>query len=97
MKEKIKKEIEKLSFEQALNELEIIAEKLEQNQLTLQESIDSYEKATFLRSHCENFLKKAEGKIEVLANKNGKIVKENFQNNEEEESKSHQIDDDIFL
>ena len=79
MKEKQKKEIEKLNFEEAMNELENIADQLEKNQLSLNDSIEAYERAVFLKKHCENFLKKAEGKIEILSNeKNGKIVKRKF-------------------
>lgn len=56
-----------ISFEQALAELEQIAEKLERGQLTLEESIKSYERGMELRALCQAILAEAEGKIEYLA------------------------------
>jgi exodeoxyribonuclease VII small subunit len=56
-----------ISFEQALAELEQIAEKLEIGQLTLEESIKSYERGMELRTLCQSILAEAEGKIEYLS------------------------------
>ncbi|EPG75981.1 exodeoxyribonuclease VII, small subunit [Leptospira fainei serovar Hurstbridge str. BUT 6] len=56
-----------ISFEQALSELEQIAEKLERGQLTLEESIKAYERGMELRSLCQGILAEAEGKIEYLS------------------------------
>jgi exodeoxyribonuclease VII small subunit len=66
-----------VSFEEALNELEQIAEKLERGQLTLEDSIKAYERGMDLKKICSERLKEAEGKIEFLAKApDGKIVKE---------------------
>ena len=66
-----------VSFEEALNELEQIAEKLERGQLTLEDSIKAYERGMDLKKICTERLKEAEGKIEYLAKApDGKIVKE---------------------
>ncbi|MCX7998881.1 MAG: exodeoxyribonuclease VII small subunit, partial [Leptospiraceae bacterium] len=56
----------KISFEDALKELEKIAEKLEKGQLTLEESIKAYERGMELKKICTDRLKEAEGKIELL-------------------------------
>ncbi|EQA38053.1 exodeoxyribonuclease VII, small subunit [Leptospira inadai serovar Lyme str. 10] len=56
-----------ISFEQALSELEQIAEKLERGQLTLEESIKAYERGMELRGLCQGILAEAEGKIEYLS------------------------------
>lgn len=56
-----------INFEQALAELEQIAEKLERGQLTLEESIKSYERGMELRILCQAILAEAEGKIEYLS------------------------------
>lgn len=56
-----------ISFEQALTELEQIAENLERGQLTLEESIKSYERGMELRTLCQSILAEAEGKIEYLS------------------------------
>ncbi len=66
-----------ISFEEALEELERIAEKLERGQLTLEESIKAYERGMELKKICSERLKEAEGKIEMLSkNPEGKTVKE---------------------
>jgi exodeoxyribonuclease VII small subunit len=67
-----------ISFEEALDELEKIAEKLERGQLSLEESIKAYERGMELKKICTDRLKEAEGKIEFLSkNSEGKLVKEN--------------------
>jgi exodeoxyribonuclease VII small subunit len=79
-----------VSFEEALNELEQIAEKLERGQLTLEESIKAYERGMDLKKICSERLKEAEGKIEFLAKApDGKIVKESaIREPKEKEKKS---------
>jgi exodeoxyribonuclease VII small subunit len=68
----------KISFEEALNELERIADKLEKGQLSLEESIKAYERGMELKKICADRLKDAEGKIEVLSKaSDGSLVKEN--------------------
>jgi exodeoxyribonuclease VII small subunit len=75
-----------ISFEDALNELELIAEKLERGQLSLEESIKAYERGMELKNICAERLKEAEGKIEFLAKSSeGKIVKENALKGKEKE------------
>ena len=49
-----------VSFEEALNELEQIAEKLERGQLTLEDSIKAYERGMDLKKICTERLKEAE-------------------------------------
>jgi exodeoxyribonuclease VII small subunit len=67
-----------ISFEEALDELEKIAEKLERGQLTLEDSIKAFERGMELKKVCSERLKEAEGKIEFLSkNQEGKVVKEN--------------------
>ncbi|WP_029041970.1 exodeoxyribonuclease VII small subunit [Cucumibacter marinus] len=59
-------DIAKLSFEDALSELEGIVGKLEGGQAPLQESIDIYERGAALKAHCEKLLKSAEARIEKI-------------------------------
>jgi exodeoxyribonuclease VII small subunit len=56
----------KLSFEQALQQLEAIVQQLEKGQVPLEESIAFYEKGTALKSHCEAKLRDAEARIEKI-------------------------------
>ncbi len=56
----------KLSFEQALAELEDIADRLEEGELSLDETIKLFEQGIKLSSLCADSLKTAKQKIETL-------------------------------
>jgi exodeoxyribonuclease VII small subunit len=60
------KAIAELSFEGALKELEVIVSRLEQGEVDLEDSIALYERGQALKSHCENKLKSAEGRLEKI-------------------------------
>lgn len=55
-------------FEAALAELEMIVQKMEQGQLTLEESISAYHRGSELLKHCQKQLGDAERKIRILEN-----------------------------
>jgi exodeoxyribonuclease VII, small subunit len=59
-------EIQKLSFEEGLSELEKIISQLEDGKVTLEESIDIYTRGSQLRVHCESKLNSAKDKIEKI-------------------------------
>ncbi len=59
-------DIEKLSFEKALGELEDIVRKLESGEAELEASIALYERGAALKAHCETKLKSAQEKIEKI-------------------------------
>ena len=59
-------EIQKLSFEEGLSELEKIISQLEDGKVTLEESIDIYTRGSQLRVHCESKLNSAKEKIEKI-------------------------------
>jgi len=56
----------KPTFEEALNQLETIAEQIEQGTIGLEESITQYEKGMALVKQCRDILTKAELKIQKL-------------------------------
>lgn len=60
------KSIKDLSFEEALEELETIVEKLERGDALLDESISIYQRGAELKSHCEGKLKNAQLKVEKI-------------------------------
>lgn len=60
-------EIGNLSFEQALAELEAIVSRLEQGNIPLEESIACYERGEALKKHCDGLLRKAESRVERIA------------------------------
>ena len=56
----------KETFEQALERLEGIAEKLERGEMPLDEALKQYEAGVRAYRHCSELLKEAEKKIEIL-------------------------------
>ena len=69
--------VDKLSFEEALAELESIVKKLETGEAPLEESIAIYERGAALKAHCETKLKSAELKVEqIVQGSDGKVVTE---------------------
>lgn len=59
-------DIQALSFEQALKELETIVGKLERGDVELEPSIALYERGEALRAHCERLLQRIEAKVEKI-------------------------------
>ncbi|TGK35008.1 exodeoxyribonuclease VII small subunit [Leptospira gomenensis] len=73
----------KISFEEALMELEQIAEKLERQDFSLEESLKAYERGMELKKICQGILDSAEGKIEALTkDETNKTVKTGFKGGE---------------
>lgn len=56
-------EIEAMSFEAAMAELEKVVSQLERGDVGLEESIRFYERGAALKAHCEAKLKSAEEKV----------------------------------
>jgi len=59
-------EIAKLSFEDALAELEKIVRALEDGRGKLEDSIKAYERGALLKRHCEAKLREAQAKVEKI-------------------------------
>lgn len=59
-------DIETLSFEQALAELEGIVKALESGQGALESSVAAYQRGAALRAHCERKLAEAEQKVQAI-------------------------------
>lgn len=59
-------DLSKLSFEDALKELEVIVAKLESGDAALDESIGLYARGEALRAQCETRLKDAQARIEKI-------------------------------
>ena len=70
---------EKKTFEQSISELEEIVAKLEGGNVTLDESLELFEKGIKLSKSCQQMLDAAEKKVSILmTNSDGEIVKEDF-------------------
>ena len=59
-------DLSKLSFEDALVQLENIVRELEGGKIKLDDAVEAYEKATVLKKFCEEKLKAAQLKIEKI-------------------------------
>ena len=70
---------ENINIEKLLNELESIINKMECDDLNVEDSLKSYEKGISLIKNAQSKLKKIEQKVEILS-KEG--VLENFNTNE---------------
>lgn len=68
------KDIDALSFEQSLEELEKIVAKLESGKAKLEEAIGDYERGASLKKRCEQLLQEAEVRVQkIVAGKNGAL------------------------
>ncbi len=70
------KSVEKMSFEDALAELEGIVKQLEAGEVELEKSIAIYERGAALKAHCESRLKSAELKVEQIVQGAGGVTTE---------------------
>ena len=59
-------------FESALRELESLVEKMEQGDLSLEDSLKQFERGVILSRICQQALKSAEQKVEMLMQKNAR-------------------------
>ncbi|WP_214045143.1 exodeoxyribonuclease VII small subunit [Methanomethylovorans sp.] len=69
---------ESLSFETALEQLEELVEKLEKGNLTLDESLETFEQGMKFARVCSQKLSMAERKIEQLVLENGELRTKSF-------------------
>lgn len=72
---------DKISFEQAMSELEAITRKLESGNLELDEAIKLYEKGSELTRLCEKKLNSAKLKVEkIVKSSDGSVKLDEFNN-----------------
>ena len=60
------KSIDNKDFEQQLSELETLVEKMEQGDISLEDSLKSFEQGIKLARSCQKSLKEAELKVKIL-------------------------------
>jgi len=65
-------------FEDALTELEQLVNQLEQGDISLEESLKSFERGVNLTRTCQKALQEAEQKVQILLEKNGTQTLEPF-------------------
>jgi len=70
-------DITKLSFEEALAELEQIVRRLEGGAGKLDEAIQSYERGALLKRHCEAKLREAQARVDkIVVGPDGSVTTE---------------------
>ncbi len=67
-----------LTFEQGLESLDKIVDKLESGDLELVESLELFEQGVLLSQNCRKQLDEAETKVEALIKRDGKLEPEPF-------------------
>jgi exodeoxyribonuclease VII small subunit len=65
-------------FEQALSELEGLVERLERGDLPLEDALRTFERGVELTRHCQNSLKAAQQKVEILLKRGNQSAIEPF-------------------
>ena len=58
--------LDRLSFEEALSQLEAIVDQLERGDVSLDKAIDAYSRGMALRGHCQARLEEARLKVEQI-------------------------------
>lgn len=66
------------NFEELIEKLEEITNKLEKEQLSLDESVKLFEEGMQISKECNSKLEDAEKRITILINQNDEIKEENF-------------------
>jgi len=70
---------QKKNFEKSLGELEEIVEKLERGEMSLDESIEIFQKGVTLSKDLSKMLDEIEKKITILVeNENGEVIEKDF-------------------
>jgi len=62
----INHELEKLTFEDAMKELEKLVDSLDKGDVSLEEAIDAYDRGSQLKDYCQKKLHEAKMKIETI-------------------------------
>ncbi len=70
--------MKEVKFEEAMKQLETIAMELEKGDLSLEGAVAKFEEGMELSKQCSEIIEKAEKKITILLQKEGKIEEENF-------------------
>lgn len=71
------------NFESSIKELEEIAEKLSDGEVSLDEAIELFENGMKLSKSCQKMLEDAEKKVNILLEKDGEMKKQSFESEDE--------------
>lgn len=65
-------------FEESLEQLESIVEKMERGELSLEQSLEAFEEGVKLTRNCQQTLRKAEQRVHELLENNGEVEQTPF-------------------
>ena len=65
-----------LDFESAIKRLDLVVKKLENDDVSLEESLKLFEEGVSLTNFCNNTLDDAEQKVSILTKQNGQDISE---------------------
>jgi exodeoxyribonuclease VII small subunit len=68
-----------LDFEQSLADLQVLVERLENGELSLEESLSAFEQGIGLTRDCQAALSQAEQKVQILLERDGQLDSEPFE------------------
>ena len=68
------KPVAEMSFEEAMAAVEAVVSQLERGDVALEQSIALYERGAQLKNHCEERLKDAEAKVELIRAEAGRAT-----------------------
>ncbi|KIP98384.1 MULTISPECIES: exodeoxyribonuclease VII small subunit [Pseudomonas] len=71
-----------LDFEQSLTDLQTIVERLENGELSLEESLSAFEQGISLTRDCQASLTQAEQKVQILLERDGELEAAPFETDE---------------
>ena len=66
-------------FEDCLQRLEVIVNELEKSEVSLDQALQLFDEGVKLSTSCRKELEEAEGKVEILLKRNGKLQPEPFE------------------
>jgi exodeoxyribonuclease VII small subunit len=78
----VSKDKKAVDFEQQLASLEGLVNSLESGELSLEESLKSFEQGIKVARDCQAALKSAEQKVEILMRQGDELVSQPFEDNE---------------
>lgn len=70
-------------LESALSEINTLIEQMEQGELSLEQSLERFERGIILIKHCQKVLQDAEQKVQILIQSNGQDDLEDYENHDE--------------
>jgi len=74
------KSIEKMTFEEAMDELTLLVKKLDSDQESLSDAINAFERGIQLKTYCEKKLREAKLRVEkIVASSNGEVSYETLE------------------